>query len=66
MSAALSPAMLDMLRNLAAGKSPTAGLTGRSAMGGASGTLTALHRRGLLKDMVVTAAGHEALKGSKP
>jgi hypothetical protein len=54
--------MLGMLRNIAEGRQATYGLTGRSAHGGASGTLAALHRHGLLIDGQLTPAGRQALE----
>ena len=45
----LSDAQLLMLLSVAAGRSYTAHLSGRSAHGGATGTLASLVRRGLVQ-----------------
>lgn len=61
----LSPSQLRMLRNIADGKAPTDGISGRSAHGGAAATFASLHRHGLVSGMNVTAAGRQALAGAK-
>lgn len=54
----LSPAMLDMLLNASRGLSLIHGLEGRSAHGGATWTMAALRRRGLINSMGdITEAG---------
>lgn len=58
----LSFAMRRVLRNLAQGHSYDVGFHGRSQMGGLSGTMLALHRRKLLKDYKLTAAGRKAAR----
>lgn len=62
-----SPAMLAAMRNLAAGKRPNAGLSGRSAHGGLSGTMVALRRRGWINaEERLTDAGRAALAQAQP
>jgi hypothetical protein len=59
-----SAAQLAALRNLAAGRSAGHGLVGRSAHGGLSATIVALHRRGWLdRTGNLTDAGKEAARG---
>ena len=57
-----SAAAIAMLRNMATpGLSPTAGLRGRSAHGGAAGTWLALYRHGLRDENGITAEGYAAI-----
>lgn len=56
-AARLSSSQMHMLRNLVAGRKATAGLTGKSAHGGATQTLVSLHRRGLMENLEITEAG---------
>lgn len=65
-----SPSMLAMLRNIAAERPLTEGLTGRSAHGGASGTLAALISRDWVNSwhggtVKITEAGRARLEASK-
>ena len=58
--------MIAMLNNIARGQSPTFRLTGRSAFGGATWTLRALHVHGLLDaDGQLTVSGQRAI-GADP
>ena len=56
-----SAAAIAMLQNLAAGREPTAGLSGRAAYGGAEATRAALWRHGLRDSDGITAEGHAAI-----
>ena len=58
----ITPAQERMLRNLCGGRPATYGLSGRSAMGGASATWWALHRAGLLHEGEITKTGCDLLK----
>lgn len=59
-----SPQMLTMLQNVAAGRSPTTGLSGRSQMGGANNTRAALMSRGwITAEYALTDAGRIYLVG---
>jgi hypothetical protein len=49
--------MLRWLEDLATGQDPTHRLRGRSAHGGAAGTIAALWRRGWIDHDGITAAG---------
>lgn len=63
MSKKLSDAMLAALRNLAAGREASHGLTGRSAYGGLCRTILALKNWGLIDaSHNVTLAGRDALR----
>lgn len=64
-SAPLTPPMLAMLRNARMGRPLTAGLSGRSAHGGAMGTIIALRKRGYLEGGTITSAGTAALLASR-
>lgn len=57
----LTPRMLEVLRHAEAGRPLDSGLSGRSAYGGLSRTVTGLHFRGLLQDDEITEAGRAAL-----
>lgn len=58
----LSPSQIRMLRSIREHGSPTYGLRGRSAHGGAEGTLASLRRRGLVtSDCQLTTEGERAL-----
>lgn len=61
----LSFSMRRVLRNLSAGLPYDVGFHGRSQMGGLSGTILALHKRKLLKNYKLTAAGRKAAKAQK-
>lgn len=55
-------AAITMLQNMATPDlSPTDGLRGRAAHGGATWTWAALYRHGLRDENGITAAGHEAI-----
>ena len=62
----LSSTQIRMLKNVRAGRDAFAHCKGMSEYGGADGTWRSLVRRGLLawvdNDLVITAAGREALK----
>lgn len=66
-----TPAMRRMLMNIAVGRSPTFGLIGRSAHGGATWTIAALVKRGYITahgDFALTESGrklHSALCSSQ-
>ncbi len=61
-----SAAAIAMLKNMATpGLSPTDGLCGRSAHGGASRTWTALYRHGLRDENGITAKGYMAIAEAK-
>jgi hypothetical protein len=57
----MTPSKKNMLTNIADGKAPTHGLSGKSAFGGATGTWASLHRDGLLKDGDITPDGLAAI-----
>lgn len=57
-----SPAQLAVMRNLAAGRSPTTHLRSMSEFGGYTATNASLHRRGWIDDGgFMTDAGRAAL-----
>lgn len=60
-----SAAAIEMLENIANGLSPTAGLSGRSAHGGAAATYSALYRHGLRDEKGVTAEGLAAISKAR-
>ena len=63
MSRRMSEQMLAVLRNAEAGRGLISHVSGLAAMGGASGTVYALRKRGLIgQDQRLTPAGVEALK----
>ncbi len=60
--AKISPAMRAILSNLEAGRRPLAHLHGASQMGGSTGTVRALLKRGLIDDeFKITEVGRDAL-----
>lgn len=63
MTKKISAAMLQAMANLAAGRSAWHGISGKSAHGGMSGTISALHRRGWLTSRgELSASGRDALQ----
>jgi len=58
----LSTTQLAMLAKAAAGTDLYAGIHGRSAHGGADGTLSSLQRRGLLCGIEITEQGRKVLE----
>lgn len=66
MARKLSESMVNMLRNIAAGRSPRHGLVGNSEHAAAYNTDMALHRRGLVKDGALTDAGRAVLADLAP
>lgn len=61
-----SAAALAMLRNLHRGLSPTHGLVGRSAHGGATRTLASLYRHDWIDDDGITPRGLAEIGASVP
>lgn len=62
MGVKLTDAQRRVLENLAADRRPGFGFKeGRSTAGGLSGTFVALHKKGLIRDSKITAAGRLAI-----